>query len=267
LLVAALAAVATPTPTASASADIRLFQLNMCGRVCHWPTSDKVAAVVDAVAGLHPAAVSLNEACRAELSDVVAGVDSRGWRMSAAFMATRKRACADGSDFGNAVLTRAPIAAVDPLPYRAQAPDHHEFRGLLCVTADLGHRTTRICSTHLLSPGRDPGASVRRRQVAEAASVVGVSGVPVVLMGDFNLPPTDRALGRLYTPAHTGGAGLFDEIDQGADRCRCGAATQRSGEKIDYVFVTAGDFEVVDGHTTPATFSDHLALHGRIRTR
>jgi endonuclease/exonuclease/phosphatase family metal-dependent hydrolase len=186
--------------------------------------------------------------------------------MSSAFMATRKHACDNGSDFGDAVLSRAAIDGIDRVTYRSQTPDHREFRALLCVTADLAHRTSRICSTHLISPGPDPGASVRRQQAAEAASATATAGVPVVLMGDFNLPPTDRAMSRLYTRAHPGGAGQFDEVDQGASRCRCGAPTE-SGQKIDYVFVTARDFDVIDGQTAPAAFSDHRALHGLVRPR
>jgi endonuclease/exonuclease/phosphatase family metal-dependent hydrolase len=236
----------------------------MCGRVCDWTAAAKVAAVVDAVDRLHPAAVSLNEVCREELTGIAAGLESHGWAMSSAFVTTRKHACDDNSDFGNAVLTRAAIVHVDRLPYRAQTEDHREFRSLLCVTADLDHRATRICSTHLISPGRDPGGTVRRQQLAEAASAVRASRVPVVLMGDFNLPPTDRAMRLLYSPTHPGGTGALDEVDQGAGSCRCGAATE-SGTKIDYIFVTARDFAVVDGDTTPATFSDHLALHGRVR--
>ncbi len=107
LLVAGLgAAAAAPTPTtASATGGIRLFQFNMCGRVCPWPTQVKTAAVVNALDQFHPAAVSLNEACRSEFSGIVNGVASRGWRMSAAFMTTKNDGCDDGTDFGNAVLT------------------------------------------------------------------------------------------------------------------------------------------------------------------
>ena len=159
--------------------------------------------------------------------------------MSAAFMTTKIDGCNDGTDFGNAVLTRAEINTVDQKFYRAQGQDNGEFRGLLCVTADLGSQTTRICSTHIVNSGPDPTGSIRRRQIAQAASVVGASGLPVVLMGDFNVPPGDRGLDGLYTPAHHGGSGQFDEVDQGPGKCRCGAVTQRSGEKIDYVFVTA----------------------------
>ena len=262
LLVVGLGAVATPTPTASATGDIRLFQFNMCGRVCPWPAQVKTAAVIDSLDQFHPAAVSLNEVCRSEFSGIVAGIASRGWKMSAAFLVTRKAACNDGADYGNAVLTRAEIGTVDQTIYKAQGPDHNEFRGLLCVTADLGLRPTRICSTHIVNSGPDPTGSIRRRQIAQAASLVGASGVPVVLMGDFNLPPGDQGLDRIYTPAHPGGIGAFDEVDQGPGKCRCGEVTQRSGEKIDYVFVTARDFDIVNSQATHADFSDHDSLRG-----
>lgn len=262
LLVAGLGAVGTPTPTASATGGIRLFQFNMCGRACPWPTQVKITAVVDSLDEFHPAAVSLNEVCRSQLSEIVAGIASRRWKMSDAFLATRNDGCKDGTDYGNAVLTRAEIVTVDKTFYAAQGPDHHEFRGLLCVTADLGLRPTRICSTHIVNSGPDPTGSIRRRQIAQAASVVDAHRVPVVLMGDFNLPPGDQGLDRVYTRAHPGGLGQFDEVDQGLGKCRCGGATQESGEKIDYVFVTASDFDIVNGSATKADFSDHASLEG-----
>jgi endonuclease/exonuclease/phosphatase family metal-dependent hydrolase len=92
--------------------------------------------------------------------------------------------------------------------------------------------------------------------------VVDASGPPVVLMGDFNVPPGDRGWTG-STPRRThGGSGQFDEVDQGPDKCRCGAVTQRSGEKIDYVFVTAGDFDIVKSQATHAAYSDHASLRG-----
>jgi endonuclease/exonuclease/phosphatase family metal-dependent hydrolase len=271
LLVAVLGAIATPTPTptptASATGDIRLFQFNMCGRVCPWPMQVKTAAVIDSLDQFRPAAASLNEVCRSEFSGIVAGIASHGWKMSAAFLVTKTDACDDGTDYGNAVLTRAEIGTVDRTIYEAQGPDHNEFRGMLCVTADLGRRTTRICSTHIVNSGPDPSGSIRRRQIAQAASVVGASGTPAVLMGDLNLPPGDKGLNPLYSPAHPAGSGAFDEVDQGPSRCRCGAVTQRSGEKIDYVFVTARDFDIVTSHATHADFSDHASLRGWVRTK
>lgn len=266
LLVAGLVAVATPTPTASATGHIRLLQFNMCGHACRSPTQFKIAAVIDSLDEFHPAAVSLNEVCRQQFSEIVTGIASRGWKMWAAFMTTRNDGCEDGTDFGNAVLTRAEIVTVDTMSYTAQAPDNHELRGLLCVGADLGLRPTRICSTHIVSSGPDPNGSVRRRQIAEAASVVGAYAVPVVLMGDFNFSPSDRGLDRLYTRAHPGGSGQFDEVDQGPGTCRCGEATQGSGKKIDYAFVTARDFDIGHGSATHADFSDHLVLRGWVTT-
>jgi endonuclease/exonuclease/phosphatase family metal-dependent hydrolase len=267
LLVAGLGAVATPTPTASATGNIRLFQFNMCGRVCPWPAQVKIAAVIDSLDQFQPAAVSLNEVCRSEFSGIVSGIASRGWKMSAVFLVTRKDVCNDGTDYGNAVLTRTEIVAVDQTIYQAQGQDKGEVRGLLCVRADLGLRPTRICSTHIVNSGPDPSGSIRRRQIAQAASLVGAYRGPVVLIGDFNLPPADHGLDPLYTRVHPGGFGGFDEVDQGPGTCRCGEVTQRSGEKIDYVFVTARDFNIVKSLAVHAEFSDHASLRGWVTKR
>jgi endonuclease/exonuclease/phosphatase family metal-dependent hydrolase len=252
----------------SASGGIRLLQFNMCGHVCRDADRDKVAGVVDSLADLHPAAAALNEVCRSQLTAIVAGTADRGWAMDARFIVTQPDECTGGADYGNAVLTRSPIIDTDTLTYAAQDPGNPEHRGLLCVTADLGDRPTHICTTHIVDSFDDPVGDVRRTQIALAAHRAESYGGPVVLMGDFNARPPNSAMSVLYTKQHgDGGNGEFDEIGQGSGTCRCGEATQDSGAKYDYIFVSSRDFDVVDEDLRASRFSDHKALLGRVTER
>jgi endonuclease/exonuclease/phosphatase family metal-dependent hydrolase len=254
-------------PVTASATDVRLAQFNLCGHSCGDADADKVGAVVDAVAGLHPAAVSLNEVCERQLAGILDGIAGRGWAMSSRFMLTKRDGCGGGVDYGIAVLTRRTIVDADPMTYAAQSQGTDEFRGLLCVAADLGRRATRICTTHIVAGDEDRSGKLRREQIASAASRVGAYRGPVVLMGDFNLPPSAAAMSALYTRSHRGGgSGAFDEVDQGPQLCRCGEHTHARA-KYDYIFVTARDFDVVDGDATPARFSDHDLLRGWVIDR
>jgi endonuclease/exonuclease/phosphatase family metal-dependent hydrolase len=261
LLVTALAR----TP---AGEGIRLLHFNMCGHACSDASRDKVAGVVDSVADFRPAAASLNEVCRSQLTAVVTGIADRGWAMHARFIVTQPDGCVGDVDYGNAVLTRSPIIDTDTLTYAAQDPGNPEHRGLLCVTADLAGRSTRICTTHIVDSSDDPVGDVRRTQIALAARRAGSFEGPVVLMGDFNALPPDSAMSVLYTKRHGGGGhGEFDEVGQVSGTCRCGAPTVGSGEKYDYIFVSRRDFVIIDRDARSQRFSDHKALLGRVAER
>jgi endonuclease/exonuclease/phosphatase family metal-dependent hydrolase len=256
-------------PVTSAGDDIRLVQFNLCGHVCRDDDADKVGGVVNSLAGFHPMAVSLNELCRPQLAAVLDGISRRGWAMHARFLVTERGGCRGGVDYGIAVLTRTTIVDADPVTYAAQ---NHvgttELRGLLCAKAELGSRPTRICTSHVVAADEDPSGDIRREQVAAAARWVAAYRVPVVVMGDFNLRPTDRAMSALYTRSHRGGGdGRFDEVDQGSEHCRCGEHTYDSGGKYDYIFVSAHDFVVAEGDATASRFSDHDLLRGWVITR
>ena len=247
---------------------MRLLQFNMCGHVCRDPSTDKVAAVADLLADVRPAAVALNEVCRVQLAGVVAGTAERGWAMHGRFIVTQPDECGSDGDYGLAVLTRASVRDTDRLNFAAQVPGNPEHRGLLCVAAGLGGRPTRICTTHIVDSFDDPVGDVRRTQIVTAARRVDAYRLPVVLMGDLNVRPRAPVLDVLYTRAHGGGAhGRFDEVGQGPDACRCGAATHGRVSRFDYVFVRHRDFMVVGEQLRRSPLSDHRALIGRVTTR
>ena len=85
-----------------------------------------------------------------------------------------------GSDFGNAVLSRYPVASVRHIDL---AVDTYEPRGALDVCIDVGTQVPlRVIATHL---GLRPGE--RREQVRRiVAAVEQDSPHPTLLMGDLN---------------------------------------------------------------------------------
>jgi endonuclease/exonuclease/phosphatase family metal-dependent hydrolase len=259
----------TTSADTSPKGGIRLLQVNMCGHACSYAARDKVAGVVDLLADVHPAAVSLNEVCRSQLAAVVAGTAHRRWVMHARFLVTQPDECTGQDDYGNALLTRSPVTGADTVNYAAQVPGNPEHRGLLCVAAGLGRRRTHLCTTHIVDSLDDPVGDIRRTQIAAAARRAASYQGPVVLMGDFNAQPSDSAMNVVYTKRHGRGShGEFDEIGQGSDACRCGdATTGGSGAKYDYIFVSPAYFTVLDEDVRSQRFSDHKALLGWIGAR
>lgn len=256
------------SPVTSAGGNIRLLQFNMCGHVCRDATSDKIAGVVDSLADIHPSAASLNEVCRSQFEGIVAGTADRDWAMHGRFIVTQPDECGSDGDYGIAVLTRSRVIDTDRLTYSAQDAGNPEHRGLLCVEAKLGDRPTHICTTHIVDSFDDPVGDVRRTQIALAADRASSYRGPVVLMGDFNARPRDRAMNVVYRQSRgDGGRGTFDEVGQGSSACRCGEATHRSGAKYDYIFVTHRDFEVMSESVRLSRFSDHRALIGNVTER
>jgi endonuclease/exonuclease/phosphatase family metal-dependent hydrolase len=251
-------------PARSRPDGIRLLQLNICGNVCNHDRP--VTGVVATVAGFRPEAVSLNEVCRGQLAALGTGLARSGWAMQARFLVTAPGACA-GEDYGIAVLTRSGVVGADTVSYARQGPGARERRGLLCARTALAGRPTQVCSTHLVSRQEDPTGDVRRAQVAQAAAVVGAAPLPVVLLGDLNLPPDDPRMAALYGVAGGTGAGPLVEVDEAGGRCRCGPATHSSGSKLDYVFVSGRSFAVRGAGVAATSFSDHKALRAVVAAR
>lgn len=137
--------------------------------------------------------------------------------------------------FGNAVLTRCPVAQVG----RLALPGGGEPRAALSVTLE---NSLTVCSTHL-----GLRADWREEQMGALAEALDAQG-PVVLGGDFNVGWEDTALQRFLT------------------RTRLEAVSADSAtfpvpnplHRID--FLLARDVTAVDAATTAAPGSDHCLL-------
>ncbi|HEX8065645.1 MAG TPA: endonuclease/exonuclease/phosphatase family protein [Thermoleophilaceae bacterium] len=266
--------------TASADTALRFWHFNMCGAVieapCNGghdqPVSD---AIKSSIESYRPHAVSLNEACQSQWGTTYWNLNAAGvWTMGSRFVTTRYLGAPtatsrincnlyDGNRrFGNALFSRQAILlepSATPLP---KTQTTSETRRLWCMVVDL-YRDTVYCTVHITNYDDDIEEQIRT--VATTVDQWVDDGIPVVLMGDFNVTPNDDRLDPIYHSSLGGGAtGRFEEVDEyynSSTRGRRGEATHPKG-KIDYIFVSARDFYSVDGDATSSSYSDHVPLRG-----
>jgi endonuclease/exonuclease/phosphatase family metal-dependent hydrolase len=260
--IAAASLVAVPSSPAGATTPrYRFFQFNMCGNICNEGGTAVVGAVRNSIFDFHPHAVSLNEACRSQYRRLLDLLDGSEWDMRGRFAVTRTgvESCGGSEKFGIAVLTVKPITWARR--WKLPSPKG-EARKLLCVTTRMARRATRVCSTHITTGAHPVYQNKEIRKVKRTVTPWVKNGRPVVLMGDFNVVPTDNTLDRIYAPGHGGGSfGVFQEVDEGPDYCRCGEPTLGS-RKIDYVFLSARHWRSLWGNATHTDYSDHVPLRG-----
>ncbi len=154
--------------------------------------------------------------------------------------------------FGNAVLSRWPIAASRVFPLPTGATDEH--RSLLLAEIASPHGTIPLFVTHLnwkLHHG-----AVREQQVVAVAAhlkaAAPIGGLPPILVGDFNAEPDSTEVRFLRGLHAIGGvstylADCFGLVGEGrgvtfdATRNPFAAPTREPPRRIDYVFVRGPD--------------------------
>ncbi|MFF8607763.1 endonuclease/exonuclease/phosphatase family protein [Streptomyces sp. NPDC015346] len=148
-------------------------------------------------------------------------------------------------------------------------PEDGNPRGLLCAKGAVEGRPTLSCVTHLSHKG-DAGRLAQAKAVrAQVDAWAGT--LPVILAGDFNAAPVSPETSEFY--GFQGGTGRYGEVDE-TDRdyftpgctgtyCRSGETTHPNG-KLDYIFVSADHFKLVQGDAMGKTpnMSDHNLLRG-----
>lgn len=303
-LVLAAFAVADAAPGA---ADVRkdFLEFNACGKPknedgsqheCHHydnpddgaPPKTVAEAIADSILGrsTKPDAVMLNEMCHRQFEELKTKLSAGDWAMDGAFAVhqTGIESCPGDSssdnELGIAVLVRGTVD--DSVTHRH--PFTHQIGGesrqILCVKVNWGDGT-RVCSTHLTYKSTDGCPDCPWHQADEVKDHVQQKyltwGTPVVVGGDFNAAPTASPLNPLYdnwVNPDGSGSGFFKEVDmynQDATARRVGEATHgdSSGNKIDYIFVNSGKWDVhedrtgdVSGDATSSPYSDHDPLWG-----
>jgi endonuclease/exonuclease/phosphatase family metal-dependent hydrolase len=156
-----------------------------------------------------------------------------------------------GSWWGNAVLSRFPIAASG---VEAVGGTGGHSRSLVHATLDVQGRPLTVFSIH--TDHRQRGEAAIRRILALARA----RPAPVLYAGDFNMTPLDARV-RLLTEE----GGLVDTAAAGnAD----GLTTFPGLGRIDYVFVPRERFAVLEARLVDAAHhqsSDHRAYVTRLR--
>ncbi len=280
LLVAGLLGAGTLTtaspvsPASAATAPMSFLQFNLCGISCGQGAlaARDLEAAVTAKAP-RPYVVTLQEVCRSVLTTALAALPAYRGR----FEVTKAAACADGSDFGIALMVRT-----GQYTYLGSwwlpNPGNNEPRRIACLQTSVAgaSRPLVACVTHI-----DNRVGNQPAQVADVAARVAAYAVDnaVVLGGDFNLSPPNAALDAVYDSDYPSGRGTFVEADSGNlkrsggsatsaylqwTNCKggagCPSATNPTYRKPDLLFLTARDFTGYSGSVQAASGSDHLVL-------
>lgn len=149
-----------------------------------------------------------------------------------------------GLGFGNAVLSGFPVAAWHnyPLPWQRQK------RGLLRTEICIGRCSIAFYSTHL-GLNKDE----RLRQVDKILSVIGQERLPMVLVGDFNVPPGASAIRRIEKVLPR---------DVYTDLCSTFPSVNPE-HKIDYIFYSP-HWRPTEQKVFDSQASDHLPLAAKL---
>jgi endonuclease/exonuclease/phosphatase family metal-dependent hydrolase len=274
-VVAALLLLLLPVSRAHADSEYKFLQFNMCGSTDHCPnrgsTTTPVTAIANSILDFRPIAVTLNEACYTQYAALLQKLRDAGYPMHGHWTTTHSSPsnnCQNDDRYGNVILSSVPISGEQEwsLPH----PGTAETRKLSCVSVALA-RATKVCVTHIAA-GDD---RIKRDQIKTVSDVVNGlrANNAVVIGGDFNVKPDNDALDSLYISRYGGGAsGHFDEVDACEARttqsssCNEGTHDARlaTDPKIDYLFVSDADFNVVSGDATHSDISDHDPLRAQV---
>jgi endonuclease/exonuclease/phosphatase family metal-dependent hydrolase len=160
-----------------------------------------------------------------------------------------------GVRFGNAVLSRWPIAGSRVFPLPTGASDEH--RSLLLAEVESPHGLVPFFVTHL--NWRLHHGAVREEQVVAVAALIKreapIRGLPPILVGDFNAEPEATEIRFLKGLHAIGGASTyfadcFGIVGDGpgvtfdARDNPFAAPTHEPPRRIDYVFVRGPDGQV-----------------------
>ena len=253
LVVLVYALLRLPADADTAPGTLSILQFNMCGNACEtrFAVVDDLEAEI-ASRGRPPFVLTLNEVCRGQYDRLLANLPYHGH-----FEPTLRNRCWDGSDYGAAVLVRSSDVAYAGSA-RLPAPAGGEPRTVTCVRTAVQGRPLVACATHL---DTDPANTAS--QVAAVAEHAGAfrADAAVVVGGDFNTTP-GRPLLHPMDAGFVEADAADDAFTGGCSRARCGDGPgyAHPTRKIDYVFLSRGDFTGVSALVSSAPHSDHTPL-------
>lgn len=267
------------TVSAGTAPPIRFVAYNICGNACSSAQYDNQRRIDTVIAQASTATwgaddIGLAEVCRGQFDAILSGLSSQGFNGSYAPTISGKSTVCGGQDYGVAILVKGPVLTSTTLTLTVGGES--EPIAIPCVKTYTQGRANWACAVHLYWSD----ATLRLAEAKELAAQANAweeSGLPVVLLGDFNDTPRSAMASNFYDGAtQDGGTGLFTEGDQtdkdnydtsvctsASAACRSGAPTFNA-RKIDYVFLSTRDFAGAKEDVLPLDpqVSDHRMVRG-----
>jgi endonuclease/exonuclease/phosphatase family metal-dependent hydrolase len=233
-----------PHPGLPAPAELTVMTYNIQSGYSrdNWWNLEYTARTIEAE---QPDVVVLQEVGRGWL--VLSPVDQVEWLSRRLAMPYIFGPNSDDGQWGNAILSRAPLSLTDNYQYETT---QNLKRGVLSALVETEAGGVWVFGTHLDNP-RGAG-DVRLRQVNELIGVIG-GRTPALLLGDLNAEPDSDVLATLAA------AGFVDH----ADLLDPGATTSQDHRRIDYILASAG-LTVTAMHVPQVWTSDHLPVVARV---
>lgn len=230
-------------------------QFNMWGYKGNTSYND---GVVDAILSsidartTKPLAMSFNEVCRQQYSDLVYHLNTiRGLGYSAFQTWTRGQ---DGTtpvnygncvQWGNALFWLGGNTGEFYMGYYANNVAGAEQRNWACAHAAFPEYWA--CTTHLIA-NNVPAAQVQARDYLGRINAKRATGLGMIAMGDLNMPPASVPSG-FYTN--------YQEADNVADNPSVKRGTTDGGSKVDYIWRANPASIPHDAYIAPSGASDH----------
>jgi len=247
---------------------LRVVTLNIWNRMGPWER--RLPLIREGLRALAPDLVGLQEIIAQEGGSSQADAIAEGLGFETAFGVAHD--LGSGVHFGNAILSRWPLGRkqVFELPAGRSA----ESRSLLMAEIASPHGSIPFFVTHLNWKFHE--GYVREEQVQAIAAIVKreapMSGLPPVLVGDFNAQPEATEVRYLKGLHSLGGTSTFfgdcfDQVGEGpgytydARHNPFAAPTHEYPRRIDYIFVRGPD-KVVRGKPLSARVCFDLATDG-----
>ncbi|MDT8306558.1 MAG: endonuclease/exonuclease/phosphatase family protein [Anaerolineae bacterium] len=212
---------------------------------------EAIAAVIEAA---DADVVTLQEVSRGWV--ITGPVDMLSWLAHRLDMVAVSGPTALDGQFGNAILSRYPVVAVERgnLASEGQALK----RGYLQVDVDVGDTTVRAISTHLYQHIRTAeDSAIRQTQVTELLAAWN-NGPRTVIAGDFNAWPEHAEMVMMAD------AGLQDVAGLLAGGPAFSSPADEPYQRIDYIWLSP-DLTPESFAMTETTASDHLPLLAVVR--
>ncbi|HEY0621653.1 endonuclease/exonuclease/phosphatase family protein [Sphingomonas sp.] len=230
---AALPAAACAPRAAASRAPLRVATFNIWHDAGNWPVRLKL--IVDVLRATDADVIALQEV----LQDSRKSLPNQAETIAAAlggyavhFMSTSPEGAANR--YGNAILSRLPVSAVDTV--KLEPLD--DYRTAIRLRVDARGQPVDIVNTHLAwKPDQGPA---RAQQIRGLLDWLPQDEVPLVLMGDFNAPLDEAALAPLAIH------GLDPALPPGAVDTTLVTARGLPARVIDHIFVNPRAFAVRD---------------------